>query len=150
MWAQQWHDRLDDLLPYPDEPLVNITRILHKKNYSIKRMYTTAEKFFTSIDLYPMTPKFWARSLFVKPKDRDVVCHPSASDMSYHDDYRVKICTVVNDDYFYTIHHEMGHIEYYMAYANEQPFLYHEGANSGFHEAIGDTIGIYASRFYRI
>ena len=147
MWAQQWHDRLDDLLPYPDAPLVNLTKILYKKHYTIDRLYRTAEDFFTSIDLFPMSDKFWSRSLFVKPDDREVVCHPSASNMDYHHDYRVKICTVINEDYFYTIHHEMGHIEYYMAYARTQPFLYRDGANSAFHEAIGDTIGMFASKY---
>jgi len=146
MWAQQWHDRLDDVLPYPDAPLVNITGMLHKKQYTIDRMYTTAEKFFTSINFYPMTPKFWARSMFTKPVDRDVVCQASAFNFYNHDDYRVKICTIINEDYFYTIHHEMGHVEYYMAY-DKQPYVYKDGANSGFHEAIGDTIGMYASKF---
>lgn len=145
MWAQQWHDRLDDLLPYPDAQLVNITHMLQKKHYTIDKMYKTAEEFFTSIDLYPMTPKFWARSMFTKPTDRAVVCHPSAANLNYHDDYRVKICTIINDDYFYTIHHEMGHVEYYMSYAKKQPSVYQDGANSGFHEAIGDTIGMFAS-----
>ncbi|CAF3694401.1 unnamed protein product [Adineta steineri] len=143
MWAQQWQNRLDDLMPYPDTPLVNITRILYKKKYTIEKMYKTAENFFTSINLYPMTPKFWARSMFTKPVDRDVVCHASAFDFRYHNDYRVKICTIMDDDYFYTIHHEMGHIEYYMSYANQR-YDYQDGANSGFHEAIGDTIGMYA------
>ncbi|CAF0880032.1 unnamed protein product [Adineta steineri] len=143
MWAQQWQNRLDDLMPYPDVPLVNITRILYKKKYTIEKMYKTAENFFTSINLYPMTPKFWARSMFTKPVDRDVVCHASAFDFRYHNDYRVKICTIMDDDYFYTIHHEMGHIEYYMSYANQR-YDYQDGANSGFHEAIGDTIGMYA------
>ncbi|CAF3630704.1 unnamed protein product [Adineta steineri] len=143
MWAQQWQNRLDDLMPYPGTPLVNITRILYKKKYTIEKMYKTAENFFTSINLYPMTPKFWARSMFTKPVDRDVVCHASAFDFRYHNDYRVKICTIMDDDYFYTIHHEMGHIEYYMSYANQR-YDYQDGANSGFHEAIGDTIGMYA------
>ena len=147
MWAQQWNERLDDFMPYPNTPLVNLTRELNKKHYTIDRMYKTAEDFFTSINLYPMTPKFWARSMFTKPTDRDVVCHAEAYDMSYHDDHRVRICAVVNEDYFYTIHHEMGHVEYFMAYAKEQPYVYRDGANSAFHEAIGDTIGMYASEF---
>ncbi|CAF1067953.1 unnamed protein product [Adineta steineri] len=144
MWAQQWHDRLNDVLPYPDAPPINLTLLLQKKKFSVHDLYTTSEDFFTSIGLYPMTPKFWARSMFEKPKDRDVVCHAAAFDLGYHDDYRAKVCTEVNDDYFYTIHHEMGHIEYYMAYAEGQPFVYRDGANSAFHEAIGDTIGMYA------
>lgn len=145
MWAQEWQDRLGDLLPYPDVPLVNITNVLIEKGYTVHQLYETAEQFFTSINLYPMTPKFWARSMFTKPKDREVVCHPSAFDMAYHDDYRVKICTIVNEDYLYTVHHEMGHVEYYMAYKN-QPLFYRDGANTAFHEAIGDTIGMYASK----
>jgi peptidyl-dipeptidase A len=95
-----------------------------------------------------MTDKFWARSMFKKPTDRDVVCHAAASDLGYHDDYRVRICTEINDDYFYTVHHEMGHVEYYMSYDEKQPYVYRDGANSGFHEAIGDTIGMYASKSF--
>ncbi|CAF2074598.1 unnamed protein product [Rotaria magnacalcarata] len=143
MWAQQWHERLDDFMPYPETPLANITRILEEKKYTIKHMYRISENFFTSINLYSMTSKFWSLSMFTKPPDRDVDCQPSASDMGYHNDYRVKICTIADEDYLYTIHHEMGHVEYYMSYA-KQPFLYRDGANSGFHEAIGDTIGMYA------
>jgi hypothetical protein len=145
MWAQEWTARLDDLLPYPNVPMVNITGKLEEQQFTIHRLYKTAEEFFTSINLYPMTPKFWAYSLFKKPIDRDVVCHASAFDMSFHDDYRVKVCTELTDDYFYTVHHEMGHIEYFMAY-KDQPLYYRTGANSGFHEAIGDTIGMYASK----
>ena len=33
------------------------------------------------------------------------------------------MCTYVNDKDFYTVHHEMGHIEYFMAYAN-QPSIF--------------------------
>ena len=51
------------------------------------------------------------------------------------------MCTVVNIDDFSTIHHEMGHIEYFMAYEN-QPTVYRQGANSAFHEAVGDTISL--------
>lgn len=150
MWAQTWHSRFDDFIPYPQAPLVNITQVLHEKNISIHQMYLMAEEFFTSIGLDRMTKKFWTRSLFEKPTDRDVVCHAAATDFDYRDDYRVRICTELNDEYFYTIHHEMGHIAYYMAFAKTQPFVYHDGANSGFHEAIGDTIGIYASELFPI
>ncbi|CAF3991984.1 unnamed protein product [Rotaria sordida] len=144
MWAQTWNDRFDDIIPYPDAPLLNMTEVLIEKNYSIHQLFTIAESFFTSISLYPMTPKFWARSMFEKPTDRDVVCHAAAYDMGYHDDYRVRMCTEINDDHFYTIHHELGHVEYFMAYGKNQPYIYRSGANAGFHEAIGDIIGTFA------
>ena len=51
------------------------------------------------------------------------------------------MCTEVKMKYFQTIHHEMGHIEYFMAYRG-QPTVYRDGANGGFHEAIGDTIAL--------
>ena len=40
-----------------------------------------------------------------------------------------------------TVHHEMGHIEYYLMYEH-QPLEFRTGANSGFHEAVGDTISL--------
>ena len=51
------------------------------------------------------------------------------------------MCTEINMDYFETIHHEMGHIEYFMAY-RDRPTVYRDGANCAFHEAIGDTISL--------
>ena len=46
------------------------------------------------------------------------------------------------DDLF-TIHHEMGHITYFMEYS-QQPGVLRGGANSAFHEAIGDTMSLSA------
>ena len=37
-----------------------------------------------------------------------------------------------------TVHHELGHNYYQRAY-NKLPFLFRNGANDGFHEAIGDS-----------
>jgi peptidyl-dipeptidase A len=48
---------------------------------------------------------------------------------------RIKMCTTVDDENFITIHHEMGHIEYYQAYST-QPAVFRTGANSAFHECI--------------
>lgn len=51
------------------------------------------------------------------------------------------MCTEVNQEYLKTIHHEMGHIEYYMQYRPLAP-IFRSGANAAFHEAIGDTIAL--------
>ena len=99
------------------------------------------ENFFTSLG-FPSLPKsFWERSQFVHPRDREVVCHASAWDLDNVDDLRVKMCIEVNDDYFTTVHHELGHNFYQRAY-NKQPFLFRNGANDGFHEAIGDAVAL--------
>ena len=106
-----------------------------------KAMVHYGENFFTSLG-FPSLPKtFWERSQFVHPRDRDVVCHASAWDVDQVDDLRVKMCIEVSADYFTTVHHELGHNFYQRAY-NQQPMLFRNGANDGFHEAIGDAIAL--------
>ena len=99
------------------------------------------ENFFKSLGFPALPATFWERSQFVHPRDRDVVCHASAWDVDNVEDLRVKMCIEVNDDYFTTVHHELGHNFYQRAY-NKQPFLFRNGANDGFHEAIGDSIAL--------
>lgn len=41
-------------------------------------------------------------------------------------------------------HHEMGHIQYFMQY-KDLPVTFREGANPGFHEAIGDVLALSVS-----
>jgi peptidyl-dipeptidase A len=99
------------------------------------------ESFFTSLGFKPLPKSFWERSQFVHPRDREALCHASAWDLDSTDDLRVKMCIEVNEDYFTTVHHELGHNFYQRAY-NQQPFLFRNGANDGFHEAIGDAIAL--------
>lgn len=47
-------------------------------------------------------------------------------------------------DDFITIHHEMGHVEYFLQY-KDQPVVYRDGANPGFHEAVGDVLALSVS-----
>jgi len=54
------------------------------------------------------------------------------------------MCTKINMEDLVTIHHEMGHIEYFLQYKN-QPVVFREGANPGFHEAIGDLLALSVS-----
>jgi len=99
------------------------------------------EDFFKSLGFAPLPKTFWERSQFVHPRDSEVVCHASAWDVDSVDDLRVKMCIEVSADYFTTVHHELGHNFYQRAY-NQQPFLFRNGANDGFHEAIGDSIAL--------
>jgi len=104
-------------------------------------MVRYGESFFTSLGFEPLPRTFWERSQFIHPRDREVVCHASAWDIDSVDDLRVKMCIEVTADYFTTVHHELGHNFYQRAY-NQQPFLFRNGANDGFHEAIGDAIAL--------
>jgi len=103
------------------------------------RMVKTGERFFTSLGLRALPATFWERSMLVKPRDREVVCHASAWDVMMNDDLRVKMCIRPTEDDLVTIHHELGHDYYFHAYY-KLPALYQQGANDGFHEAIGDAI----------
>jgi peptidyl-dipeptidase A len=99
------------------------------------------EGFFSSLGFAPLPETFWERSMLVKPRDRDVVCHASAWDIDSVQDLRIKMCIDITDEDFRTIHHELGHNYYQRAY-NTQPFLFRDSANDGFHEGIGDTIAL--------
>ena len=141
MWAQEWGSIYPLVEPYPSSKSIDVTEALANKGYSAVDMVKMAEGFFTSLGLNPLPKTFWERSMFVKPADREVVCHPSAWDVSYNNDLRIKMCIKVDAEDFVTVHHELGHNFYQRAYA-EQPPLYRNSANDGFHEAIGDTVAL--------
>jgi peptidyl-dipeptidase A len=140
-WAQQWNN-IYPLLGLPQNShSYDLTALLKAKSLDARGMVKYGEGFFTSMGFAPLPPTFWQRSLFTKPADRDVVCHASAWDIDNVDDLRVKMCIQIKDEDFVTIHHELGHNFYQRAY-NQQPFLFKNGANDGFHEAIGDSIAL--------
>jgi peptidyl-dipeptidase A len=140
-WAQAW----GNIFPLLGLPQVSrgydLTELLKAKNLDAHAMVEYGENFYKSLGFAPLPQTFWERSLFVKPADRDVVCHASAWDIDNKDDVRIKMCIRVRDEDFVTIHHELGHNFYQRAYKH-QPFLFENGANDGFHEAIGDTIAL--------
>lgn len=86
-------------------------------------MFRLAESCFTSMDMAAMPRTFWNNSVLEKPKDREMICHASAWDMSDGKDFRIKMCTKINMDQLMTVHHEMGHVQYYLQYKN-QPIIY--------------------------
>lgn len=144
MWAQSWSNIYDLLVPYPNAAQVDATPAMIAKKWTPKMMFEESDRFFTSLGLLPMPPEFWEKSMIEKPSDRDVVCHASAWDFYNRKDFRIKQCTVVNMDDLITVHHEMGHIQYFLQY-KDQPVTFREGANPGFHEAIGDVLALSVS-----
>ena len=140
-WAQEWGNIFPIVAPPQQKPPYDITELLKAKNVDAIGMVKYGQGFFESLGFAPLPKTFWERSLFVKPKDRDVVCHASAWDIDNFDDLRLKMCIQVRTEDFITVHHELGHNMYQRAYEN-QPFLFKNGANDGFHEAIGDTIAL--------
>ena len=168
MWQQDWGNLWDVLQPYPDAGSLDVTGALEKNYQSLlneqmvkgdalidtdrraeiaqaallenaRRMNQRAEDFYVSLGMPKLPESFWTKTQFIKPRDRDVVCHASAWDMNMAGDVRTKMCTKPNEEDFTTIYHELGHVYYYLAY-NGRPPLFQNGAHDGFHEAIGDTI----------
>ena len=140
-WAQEWGNIFPILGLDNNSRGYDLTALLQAKNLDAKGMVRYGEGFYKSLGFAPLPETFWTRSLLTKPRDRDVVCHASAWDVDNFDDLRVKMCIQIRADDFVTIHHELGHNMYQRAYEN-QPFIFKNGANDGFHEAIGDTIAL--------
>ncbi|MDR6842377.1 M2 family metallopeptidase [Pseudoxanthomonas sacheonensis] len=168
MWQQDWGNLWDMLEPYKGVGNLDITSALEKEyqaDYArelakagaapsteklfaaeraaqldvAKQMTERAQDFYTSLGMPKLPESYWSKTQFIKPLDRDVVCHASAWDMNMAGDVRTKMCIKPNEEDFTTIYHELGHIYYDLAY-NKQPPLFQGGANDGFHEAIGDTM----------
>jgi peptidyl-dipeptidase A len=142
MWAQEWGNIYDIVAPKGAGDVgYDVTELLEAKKKTPVDMVKIGEGFYTSLGLAPLPATFWERSQITRPRDREVVCHASAWDIDNKDDLRIKMCTKVNGDDFVTVHHELGHNYYQRAY-KDQPYLYLNGANDGFHEAIGDFIAL--------
>jgi peptidyl-dipeptidase A len=141
MWAQEWNNIFPLLAPPNSENGPDVSAALRAKEVDARGMVRYAEGFFTSLGFEALPATFWERSLFTKPRDRNVVCHASAWDIDYKDDLRIKVCIDPTAEDFTTVHHELGHNFYQRAY-NTLPPLFQNGANDGFHEAIGDTIAL--------
>jgi len=143
MWAQQWGNIYPIVAPKAMTPSYSLDQLLVNAGYDPVKMVKTGESFYVSLGLAPLPETFWTRSQITRPRDREVVCHASAWDLDDADDIRIKMCTKVNAEDFYTVHHELGHNFYQRAY-KAQPYIFKGGANDGFHEAIGDFVGLSA------
>ncbi len=168
MWQQDWSNLWDILQPYQNAGSLDITGALqqqYQQDYSTelakhagaptpvelveiehvaqldvaKQMASRAQDFYVSLGMQKLPASYWGKSQFIKPRDRDVVCHASAWDMNMAGDVRTKLCMKPDEETFTTIYHELGHVYYYLAY-NKLPPIFQQGAHDGFHEAIGDTI----------
>ncbi|MCR6628296.1 MAG: M2 family metallopeptidase [Pseudoxanthomonas sp.] len=168
MWQQDWGNLWDVLEPYKNAGSLDITGALEKQYQAdyqaalakagpgpgtdalfkaerdaqlqvARQMTERAQDFYTSLGMPKLPESYWTKTQFIKPMDRDVVCHASAWDMNMSGDVRTKMCIKPNEEDFTTIYHELGHVYYYLAY-NKLPPLFQTGAHDGFHEAIGDTM----------
>ena len=141
MWAQEWENLSPVLEPFKGQPSLDVDTALKAQRYDPVKMVKLGEAFFSSLGFEPLPASFWERSMFTKPRDREVVCHASAWDVTFSADLRIKMCIRQKEEDLVTVHHELGHNYYQRAYV-ELPVLFQNGANDGFHEAIGDAIAL--------
>ena len=149
MWAQSWSNVFDLVAPPAADPGYDLTEILQSRGTSEVEMVEMAEGFFTSLGMESLPDTFWTRSQFLKPRDREVVCHASAWQLDLDEDVRIKMCIDINAEDFSTIHHELGHTYYQLGY-RELPPLFRDSANDGFHEALGDVISLSVTPGYLV
>ncbi|XP_076880059.1 angiotensin-converting enzyme 2 isoform X2 [Brachyhypopomus gauderio] len=145
MWGRFWTNLYPLSVPYPEKTDIDVTSEMKAQGWTEIRLFEEAEKFFESVGMYEMYEDFWNNSMLVKPDDgRKVICHATAWDLGNRTDYRIRMCTKVDMDNFLTAHHEMGHTQYQMAYRS-LPYLLRDGANEGFHEAVGEIMSLSAA-----
>jgi peptidyl-dipeptidase A len=149
MWAQSWELIYPLLSPPAGSASPDLTRLLVDRGTTPTDMVRYAERFFVSLGFDPLPPSFWERSMLVRPRDREVVCHASAWDIDADEDLRIKMCIEITGEDFHTIHHELGHNYYQRAYRRLSP-LFRDSAHDGFHEAVGDTIDLSVTPEYLV
>ncbi|OXA60176.1 Angiotensin-converting enzyme [Folsomia candida] len=128
MWGRFWANLYSIGVPFPDQPSLDITQALIDQNYTITRMFETSDDFYTSMGLIPLPPTFYNLSMLEKPSDREVVCHATAWDFYDSVDYRNGLLVRMRDEN-----------------SHENINLRREGANDGFHEAIGELMSMIVS-----
>uniref|UniRef100_A0A1B6KA09 Angiotensin-converting enzyme n=1 Tax=Graphocephala atropunctata TaxID=36148 RepID=A0A1B6KA09_9HEMI len=141
MWAQSWSNILDVTIPYPGKNFLDVTTEMNKQGYTPGTMFRLAEEFYVSMNFSGLPPDFWTHSILEDLPGRQIICQPSAWDFCNGRDYRIKMCTQVTMQDLITAHHEMAHIHYFMTYKN-QPKVFRDGANPGFHEAISEAVSL--------
>ncbi|XP_015174852.1 PREDICTED: angiotensin-converting enzyme [Polistes dominula] len=141
IWAQSWTNIQDITIPYPGKNYLDVTQEMQAQGYTPIDMFRIGEEFYLSLNLSAMPPEFWAGSIIVDPGDRSLICQASAWDFCNRLDYRIKMCTKVTMKDLITVHHEMAHIQYFLRYSG-LPREFRDGANPGFHEAIGEAVAL--------
>jgi peptidyl-dipeptidase A len=138
-WGQDWSEIIS-------VEGLNLDSALAKKD--AEWVARQGEKFYVSLGFPPLPESFWSKSsLYPVPKDAGYKknTHASAWHMDLENDVRSLMSITPNAQWYETVHHEYGHIYYYISYSNpEVPFLLREGANRAYHEALGSMLGLAA------
>lgn len=114
--------------------------------HSAEWIVRQGEEFYRSLGFDSLPATFWEKSsLYPLPADAPFKknTHASAWHLDIDADVRSLMSVEPNRDWYETVHHELGHVYYYMAYSSpEVPLVLRQGANRAYHEGIGSMMGL--------
>lgn len=138
-WGQDWNAMVT-------AEGVDLDAALRQK--SAEWLMQQGERFYVSLGFPALPPVFWEKSsLYPLPPEANYKKnnHASAWHMDLENDVRSLMSVEPNAEWYETVHHELGHVYYYISYTNpEVPLLLREGANRAYHEGIGSLMGLAA------
>jgi peptidyl-dipeptidase A len=104
MWAQSWVNLYDRLKPFKDGSLIDITKKLNE-SMSVLDMFKESNRFYKALGLEgnEMSYDESLGPVVHKPKDRVITCHASAWDFCDKTDFRIKMCTNIDQEDFVTV-----------------------------------------------
>lgn len=75
--------------------------------YNAKKLFELSDEFYMSMGLPSSAMSYSEKAVIEKP-EKVIACHASAWDFCDGEDFRIKMCTKVNQEDFVVVHHEMG------------------------------------------
>ena len=138
-WGQDWNEMVV-------VKGLDLDAILERQ--SAEWLTHQGERFYVSLGFPSLPQGFWDKSsLYPLPPGAGYKKnnHASAWHMDLDHDVRSLMSVIPNASWYETVHHELGHIYYFLSYSNpDVPILLREGANRAFHEAMGSLLGLAA------
>ena len=107
IWAQDWQN-IYPLVSPANADAATPPDILKKRNISATRHGRTGGQLHLALGFAALPKTFWDRSLFVRPRDREVVCHASAWDIDMSPTSASRCASTRPREDFTTIHHSSG------------------------------------------
>jgi peptidyl-dipeptidase A len=138
-WGQDWNAMVS-------VKGFDLDKVLKEK--SAEWLMKQGEQFYVSTGFEALQESFWEESsLYPLPPEAGYKKnnHASAWHMDLQNDVRCLMSVIPNAEWYETVHHELGHIYYYISYTNPNvPPVLREGANRAYHEAVGSLLGLAA------
>ncbi len=136
-WGQDW-----GALVEVEGLDVNGALARHSAEWPVRQ----AEEFYRSLGFDSLPGSFWEKSsLYPLPVDVPYKknTHASAWHLDLDRDVRSLMSVEPNRDWYETVHHELGHVYYFVSYSRpEIPLVLRQGANRAYHEGIGSMMGL--------